>query len=73
MIYYELLLRGGLKPSMFLRNFETKHNDIEYKPVEVFQEKYKEKGEIKKMLHHAATNSYNMNRVGVAYCIVFSN
>ena len=44
MSYYELLLIGGLKPSMFLRNFETKHNDDEYKPVEVFQDEYKEKG-----------------------------
>lgn len=27
--------------------------------------------EIKKLLHHAAADSYNMNTVGVAYCIAF--
>jgi hypothetical protein len=29
------------------------------------------KKEIKKFLHHAAMNSYNMHTVGVAYYIVF--
>ena len=57
MSYYELLLIGGLKPSMFLRNFETKHNDDEYKPVEVFQDEYKEKG----------------NQETVAPCIFYTN
>jgi hypothetical protein len=44
MSYYELLLIGGLTPSRFLRNFKTKPNGNACKPVEVFQEEYKEKG-----------------------------
>jgi hypothetical protein len=34
--YYELLLIGGLKPSIFLRKVKTKHNDNACKPVENF-------------------------------------
>jgi hypothetical protein len=36
--YYELLLIGDLKPNIFLRKSETKHNDNASKPVEIFRE-----------------------------------
>lgn len=68
--YYELLLIGYLKPSIFLRKSETKHNDNACKPVENFREQFKKK-EIKKLLHHAAIKGSNMNTVGVAYCVAF--
>lgn len=66
--YCELLSIGGLKTSIFITNFETKHNDMHVNMWTFFKNSIKEK-EIKKLLHHAATNSYNTNIVGVAYCI----
>ena len=44
MNYYELLLVGGLKPSKFLQNSEAKRIDSSCKPVELFRDKYKGKG-----------------------------
>jgi hypothetical protein len=44
---YETLSNHSMKPSLLTRHFETKHRDLNHKPLEYFQRKLSEsKGQI---------------------------